>query len=180
MEIWKPIEKTMGLIEVSSEGRVRSLLKGSPRVLKTQADKKGYHRVRVSIEREKMTFKVHREVAKAFLPNPDSLPQVNHKDGDKENNSASNLEWVTNAENAKHAINMGLWNSVFESAQKENERRKRPIVGTRLLENGVVMKRFESVSEAERYLDSRHISDVLKGKRSHVKGWIFHYEGGDA
>lgn len=180
MEVWKPIEKTKGLIEVSNEGRVRSLLRGYPRVLKTQTDKKGYHRVRVSVEREKVTYKIHREVAKAFLPNPDGLPQVNHKDGNKENNSASNLEWVTNTENARHAINMGLWNNVFESVQKENERRKRPVIGTRLLESGITVKRFESVSEAERYLDSRHVSDVLKGKRSHVKGWTFRYEGGDA
>ena len=87
MEIWKPITGTKGFIEVSNEGRVRSLLRGSPRVLKTQTDNKGYHRLRVTIEREKMSYKVHREVAKAFIPNPDNLPQVNHKDGDKNNNA---------------------------------------------------------------------------------------------
>jgi hypothetical protein len=55
MEIWRPITGVKGLIEVSNDGRVRSLLRGTPRVLKTQTDNKGYHRVRVTVEREKMT-----------------------------------------------------------------------------------------------------------------------------
>jgi hypothetical protein len=177
MEEWRPIQGTKGFIEVSNEGRVRSLLRGEPRILKTQTDNKGYHRIRVTIERDKRSYKVHREVAKAFIPNPERLPQVNHRDGNKDNNSVNNLEWVTNQENAIHAIKNGLWDSVFESAQKENERRKKPVIG--IDPEGKLM-RFESVSEAERHLDSRHISDVLKAKRSHVKGWTFVYaEGGD-
>ena len=175
MEIWKPITGTKGFIEVSSKGRVRSLLRGTPRVLKSQVDNKGYHRIRVTIEREKMAYKVHREVAKAFLPNPSNLPQVNHKDGNKDNNSVYNLEWVTNKENAHHAIENGLWDSVFEGSRKENEKRKRPVVGYPI--NGYcTVRRFESVSEAERFIGSRHICDVLKGKRNSVKGWIFRYE----
>ena len=51
---------------------------------------------------------IHRFVANAFIPNPDRLPEVNHKDGNKMNNSASNLEWVTSSENSKHAHAMGL------------------------------------------------------------------------
>ncbi len=173
MEIWKPIVGTKGFIEVSSEGRVRSLLRGSPRVLKTQTDKKGYHRLRVTIEREKMCYKVHREVAKAFIPNHDNLPQVNHKDGNKSNNAVDNLEWISNKDNAHHAIENGLWENVFEGSRRENESRKRPVIGYFTPD---ISRRFESVSEAERFVGSRHISDVLKGKRSHVKGWSFRYE----
>ena len=173
MEIWKPIVGTKGFIEVSSEGRVRSLLRGSPRVLKTQTDKKGYHRLRVTIEREKMCYKVHREVAKAFIPNPDNLPQVNHKDGNKSNNAVDNLEWISNRDNAHHAIENGLWENVFEGSRRENESRKRPVIGYFTPD---ISRRFEIVSEAERFVGSRHISDVLKGKRSHVKGWAFRYE----
>ena len=93
MEFWKSIEGTKGFIQVSAEGKVRSLLSGTPRILKTSIDKKGYHRIRVTIEREKKSFKLHREVAKAFIPNPDNKPQVNHKDGNKNNNSAKkNIE----------------------------------------------------------------------------------------
>ena len=172
MEIWKPIVGTKGFIEVSNEGRVRSLLRGDPWVLKTQVDKKGYHRIRVTIEREKITYKVHREVAKAFIPNPNDLPQVNHKDGNKSNNTVDNLEWVSNRDNAHHAIENGLWDSVFEGSSRENESRKRPVIG----HFAGLDRRFESVSEAERFVGSRHITDVLKGKRIHVKGWTFQYE----
>ena len=176
MEIWKPIVGTKGFIEVSNEGRVRSLLRGSPRVLKTQADKKGYHRLRVTIEREKMCYKVHREVAKAFIPNPDNLPQVNHKDGNKSNNAADNLEWISNRDNANHAIENGLWENVFEGSRKENESRKRPVIGHFRGEAICLFKRFESIREAERFVGSTHVVDVLKGRRSHVKGWTFRYE----
>ena len=211
MEEWRPIQGTKGFIEVSNKGRVRSLLRGEPRILKTQTDNKGYHRIRVTIERDKRSYKVHREVAKAFIPNPERLPQVNHKDGDKDNNSVRNLEWCTNKENAYHARALDLYGGNKEKREPlsvseanytpkrtktdgvthynsmvrcryggyrpwNNPNPKKAIVGN----NGAETRRFESVSEAERYLDSRHISDVLKGKRSHVKGWTFVYaEGGD-
>lgn len=176
--MWKAIEGTNGMIEVNENGEVRSLLRGTPRILKTQADNKGYHRLRVTINRKKMSFKVHREVAKAFIPNPNNLPQVNHKDGDKGNNSVSNLEWVTNKDNANHAIRNGLWDSVFRGAMLANEKHKKPIIGR--FEDGerTIVRKFESVGEAQRLLDSTHISDVLKGKRRHVKGWTFEYVKG--
>ena len=176
MEVWKPIVGTKGFIEVSNMGRVRSLLRGTPRVLKTQVDNKGYHRIRVTIEREKMSYKVHREVAKAFIPNPANLPQVNHKDGNKDNNSVDNLEWITNIDNAHHAIAHGLWEPLFEGSRKENESRKRPVIGHFISDTCVASRRFGSVSEAERFVGSRHVVDVLKGRRSMVKGWTFRYE----
>ena len=171
MEIWRAIVGTKGFIEISNEGRVRSLLTGKPRVLKTQPDKKGYHRICVTIEREKMSYKVHREVAKAFISNPDNLPQVNHKDGNKGNNAVANLEWVTNMDNAQHAIKNGLWGNVFEASRKTIEASRKPIIAYKDGE----AKPFRSISDAERYFDSRHICDVLKGKRQHVKGWSFKY-----
>lgn len=175
METWKAIEGTKGLLEVSDKGRVRSWLSGTPRVLKTQTDNKGYHRIRVTVERHKMSFKVHREVAKVFLSNPNNFPQVNHKDGDKNNNSVYNLEWITNKDNAHHAIENGLWDSVVEGTRRENERRKRPVIGYPV--DGLCkVHRFNSVAEAERFIGSRHVVDVLKRKRNTVKGWIFRYE----
>lgn len=192
---WRPVEGTKGFIEVSDQGQIRSLLSGQPRILKTQTDHKGYQRVCVRIEREKKTFKVHREIAKAFIPNPDNLPQVNHMDGNKSNNSVDNLEWCTNQQNVIHAIETNLWDKSKPSIKKSvkdiqydkhrrksgrtraewnNPNPKKPIIG---FHNGET-RRFESVAEAERFLDSRHISDVLKGKRSHVKGWTFVYEKG--
>jgi hypothetical protein len=176
MEEWKTVPGTNDKIEVSNMGRVRSCLRGDGRILKTQKDSKGYHRLRVTIDRQKMSFKLHRIVAGAFIDNPDNLPQVNHIDGNKDNNVVSNLEWVSNRDNAHHAIANGLWDSVITGSQKENARRMKRIIATK----GDAILEFESISEAERYFNSRHICDVLKGKRQHVKGWSFVYkEGGD-
>lgn len=97
---------------------------------------------------------------------------MNHIDGNKNNNSAQNLEWCTNLENSHHAMNNGLWGNVYKASCQSNEKRKTPIIATKDEE----IKRFESISEAERYFNSRHICDVLKGKRQHVKGWNFHKE----
>ena len=172
-EIWKAIDGTDGMIEVSTEGRVRSLLRPSKTILKLQSDAKGYMRVRVTIKRKKMTFKVHREVAKAFIPNPDGKQQVNHIDGNKHNNAADNLEWVTNRENAHHAIKTGLFDAVADAAKRSNDLRKRAVRATES-STGITAV-FESVSEAERFFGSRHIVSVLKGRRKHARGWTFEY-----
>lgn len=67
---------------------------------------KGYENVSINGK----LHKVHRLVAEAFIPNPQGLPQVNHKDGNKLNNEVSNLEWATASQNTKHAYEMGLMN----------------------------------------------------------------------
>lgn len=204
MEIWKEIKGTKGFIQVSDLGRVRSLLSGAPKILKTQADAKGYQRIRVTIEKEKMSFKVHREVAKAFIDNPDNLPQVNHKDGNKTNNHVANLEWCTNRDNVIYSLHLqqggkadGINNMTYVPIRTFGKYTK----GTRYSHQGFTRtynpnppkaiwgykidsneraKRFASISEAEKELGTRHISDVLKGKRYQTKGWFFWYEkGGD-
>lgn len=173
MENWKEIDGTDGRLFVSDQGRVKSLLRDG-KILKATPDKKGYLRLRVTIDRRKHSFKVHRLVAMAFVENPGGKPQVNHINGDKTDNRACNLEWVSNAENARHAIRTGLWETVIEGSRRENNRRKRKIVG---ISPDGEEKQFQSIGDAERYLNSRHITDVLKGKRQHVKYWKFKYIG---
>lgn len=169
MEIWKTVDDTNNMIEISNMGRVRSWLRGTPYILKCQKDSKGYLRVRITINRQKMSHKIHRLVAKAFIENPNDLPQVNHKDGDKSNNCVENLEWISNKDNSTHAINNGLWENVFKASKKNNDSRKMPVIAM----NGQKRLKFESISEAEKFFGSRHICEVLKGKRKHVKGWTF-------
>ena len=172
-EVWKAIEGASGMVEVSNLGRVRSLLRSCKTILKLQKDSKGYLRVRVTVNRQKLSFKVHREVAKAFIPNPENKPQVNHIDGNKTNNAVDNLEWATNKENVHHAQETGLFEPVMEAARRSNERRKKPIVAIEISSGGRIA--FPSVSDAERYFVSRHITSVLKGQRKHVRGWRFEY-----
>lgn len=110
-----------GSYEIDSDGYVQSLdklrrfgkggcrirrIKG--RVLKPSLCGDGYECVTLSHNQKHKKFLVHRLVAAAFIPNPHSKPEVNHKDGDKTNNHVDNLEWVTRSENEVHAYRVGL------------------------------------------------------------------------
>lgn len=97
-EVWKEIGKTG--YEVSDLGRIRH----GDRILAGSYHSDGY--IFTTIKGDQIP--IHRFVANAFIPNPDRLPEVNHKDGNKMNNSAANLEWVTRSENVKHAFDNGL------------------------------------------------------------------------
>ena len=103
-EIWKPIEGYEGLYEVSNLGRVKSLkrLHTKERILSQFLNHRGYARVNLWKENKSRKYSVHRLVAEAFIPNPDSKPQVNHIDENKTNNSVENLEWCTQLENHNH------------------------------------------------------------------------------
>ena len=91
---------------VSNLGRVKNE-KG--RILKGGLHNKGYHQICVKLEGVQSTYKTHRLVAIAFIPNPDNLEQVNHIDGDKTNNRVDNLEWCDNSYNQLHKVRTGLW-----------------------------------------------------------------------
>lgn len=69
---------------------------------KTRVNRLGYEQVGLSIDGVLKGHLVHRLVAQAFLPNPDNLPEVNHKDGNKANNTLDNLEWISRKDNALH------------------------------------------------------------------------------
>ena len=112
-EIWRPIEGYEGLYEVSNTGRVRSLdmyVKcgyGSYRlrkgkVLSPVIKDNGYLQVGLYYNGKYKMFLVHRLVAQAFIENFDNLPEVNHLDEDKSNNSVDNLEWCDRSYNLKY------------------------------------------------------------------------------
>lgn len=118
-EIWKDVVGWETAYEVSNLGRVRTKMhtittkRGtsatfSPKLKKVYFDEDGYARVSLYFNNESKLVGVHRIVAQAFIPNPNNLPQVNHKNGDKADNRAENLEWVTNTQNIRHSIDAGL------------------------------------------------------------------------
>lgn len=102
-EFCKEIEGTEGRYLVSSTGKVISTKRG--RYIKPKVDRYGYETVLLWLgDNKKVYVSVHRLVAKAFIENPDNLPQVNHKDLNKRNNNVDNLEWCTNLENIHHFL----------------------------------------------------------------------------
>lgn len=105
MEVWKDIKGYEGLYQISNFGRVKSL----PRMMKNRKCEeiiktpsvlpKGYLKVSLCRNGKTKYCFIHRLVAEAFIPNPDNLPCVNHKDCNTSNNNVHNLEWVTYKEN---------------------------------------------------------------------------------
>lgn len=104
---------------VSNLGRVKSLTRtpvfkdGRNRefegqILKPIKARNDYLQANLFVNGKNKLSRIHRLVAQAFIPNPDSKPMVNHKDGDKSNNNVSNLEWCTRQENEEHASKNGL------------------------------------------------------------------------
>lgn len=102
-EIWKDLPGFEGLYQVSSLGNVMSLnfggKIGKKRVLKLVQHGRGYRSVLLYKDGIRTQRLVHRLVAETFIPNPSGLPQVNHKDENKENNCVENLEWCNNQYN---------------------------------------------------------------------------------
>ena len=178
--MWKPVSGYEGLYEVSDTGQVRRV---GGNVLKPQNESHGYLSVSLSKNGHKISKKIYRLVAVAFVENPENCNVVNHLDGNKHNDDAQNLEWTTIAGNNKHAWDIRLNHNTEnqrlsasitgrEAAKIAHEKNKRKIV---CLNNGVV---YESIKDAALSLGVDHskISAVALGKRNHTSGYKFSYE----
>ena len=179
-EYWKPILNYEGLYEVSNWGRVRSLdrwcshrrgkqLKKG-RILKLCTNKGGYLYVYLWKNGKGKYFLVHRLVAEAFIPNPDNLPQVNHKDENKLNNNAENLEWCS----AKYNSNFGTRNERI-IVKNTNGKCSKKVLQYDL--EGNFIREWQSTKECGRNgFNQGHVAECCRGERKTHKGFIWKYK----
>ena len=160
LEIWRPVSGYEGLYEVSNTGKVRSIermtvvgRRGCGRELRQYLTPYGYFEVLLSNKGKVSHKKVHRLVAGAFCEKSDGRDEVNHIDGNKQNNYASNLEWRTRRENTLHAYRNGL----------QKTTRGGPVRRVVCLNDG---HEFSTAGEAARYygLNVRTVSSQCRRK----------------
>lgn len=178
--VWKPVRRFEDRYMVSNDGRVKSLdiyvnCGGGQRLSKgrikpVRKNNRGYVCVGLCKDNYTHTHLVHRLVAEAFIPNTENKPQVNHIDGDLNNNCADNLEWVTDNENKAHS-------SIVVGG---TQRPKKAVVAT----ERTTGKQFyySGLREAERALNLDHgsVMKVLRGKCNSHRGYAISYaEGGE-
>lgn len=177
-EIWKDIEGYEGLYQVSNLGRVKSLERrvrakkpGTTQRIKERIRKfsyttEGYAYVVLSKEGVHKTILVHRLVADAFVPNPDNLPCVNHKDEDKKNDTSDNLEWCTYSYN-------NTYKDVHRRRNLDNV--KRMVIQYDLEMNEI--KRWSLMSDAcrEYNIGPGNMAKCCKGERVHCAGFKWRY-----
>lgn len=164
MEIYKDIEGYENLYQVSNLGNVKSLKRNQ---LLRPSNNDGYLCVVLSKYNKQKTYKIHRLVAQAFIPNPDNLPQVNHKDENPSNNSVDNLEYC----DCKYNNNYGT------AIQRRSKKTSKPIICIE------INKVFQSAIEAEEWIGRKGtqagICMCLKGKQKTAYGYHWKYVDGN-
>lgn len=169
-EEWKDIEGYEGFYQISNLGRVKSLggwcgtSKRKEKIRSTSLTFDGYVKARLIHQGKDKTMRVHRLVAEAFIPNPENKDTVNHMDGNKQNNTVSNLEWVDRTEQMLHAYDLGLKTSRVGS---HNSNAKLTDEQVREIRKNYIpySKEFGTVALAEKYgVTNRVIGLVVKNK----------------
>ena len=181
-ELWRDIKDYKDLYQGSNLGRVRSLDRwvkcpnGSVRfykgrILKPGTNKYGYLIVILCKNGKVKSFLVHRLVAEAFIDNTDNLPQVNHKDENKLNNNAENLEWCSSSYN----INFGTRNEKV-AEKNTNGKQCKPILQYTL--DGKFVREWKSAKQAEREggFNQSHITHCCIGERKKHHNFIWRYK----
>lgn len=185
-EKWKDIPGFENLYSVSNYGRIMRIghhriscrynKKGkfySTKILRCSTNSQGY--VNTQIRRLNgtfETFKVHRLVAMLFISNPKDKPQVNHIDGNKQNNKVDNLEWCTNGENGKHAWDTGLRTKLCGADNKFSKQIDQFDI------NGNYIKTWCSIGEITRKLGISHslITATCQNRQKTSHGYIWKYK----
>lgn len=186
-EEFRPIEGYENLYQVSSYGRVYSLI--SKKFLKSKKDKDGYLIVGLSKDGERKFYSIHRIVATTFIENPSNLPQVNHRDENPSNNHLSNLEWC----DAKYNNNYGTRTQRAISKRKTNQNwiasirkhlkaihEKKSKTVLQFTKQGEFVAEYHSAHEAERQtkIHNSHISSCCLDKKYHksARGYVWRFK----
>lgn len=158
-----------GLYEVSNLGNVKSLRSGK---LLKQSSNKGYKYVSLTKEGKSRGFGVHRLVALTFIPNPENLPEVNHKDETHDNNCVENLEWISKKGNR----NYGTYRERMSKTLKERGINNKSISAydKKTLK---FVKSYDSITEAEEELglSQGSIGQALNGRIKTSAGYIWKF-----
>lgn len=185
-EVWDYIPGFKQYYEVSTYGGIRRLRREiirrdgqyqiiGARDVTQRLDRLGYVRVDIQIDGIKKCLLLHRLIAKTFIPNntPERV-EVNHIDGNKQNNRVSNLEWCTRGENMQHASHMGLMVGISGS----DNRRSVP-VDMFDSTTGLYLYTFHAIHEAARYLGSKSYATKIcaccTGRRKSAYGYLWKY-----
>lgn len=140
---WRPIKGFEDTYLVSDSGKIKRV--GKRKYLRESHNSRGYCKVSLSLKGRVTTMLVHRIVAIAFHENPKNKETVNHKDTDKENNRAVNLEWMTNLDNTQHAVDNGCYDDWRNKKKKPKTRKAKEKVLPRdfsLRNQGKISKAF--------------------------------------
>lgn len=174
-EIWRPIKGYEGLYEVSNLGRIKSLKRlvkkwdgyrtVPEKILTPRTNNRGYLRITLCKDGITKTFSPHRLVAEAFIPNPDNLPCVNHKDENPLNNVVSNLEWCTYSYN----------NSYGNRNNRIALSKSKPVLQYTL--DGEFVREWVSTMECGRNgFQQSSVASCCRGERNKHKDYIWKYK----
>ncbi len=174
-EIWKDIKGYERLYQISNFGRIKTFKRQgtNERILNQEEDRCGYLYVRLLKEYKYIMKSMHRLVAIHFIDNIHNKIEVNHIDGNKKNNNALNLEWVTHSENIKHAYMIGLLKPVVHSDEtkarmSENRKGEKHPLYNKHRSNETIEKFKLSCKRGE----NNHFSKLNNWDVKFIKVWL--------
>ena len=169
-EEWRDAVGYEGLYKVSNKGEVKSLNYNHTRkekILKPGKNKRGYLSVALFKNGKMKNMKIHRLVCEAFLPNPNNLPQVNHKDENPSNNNVENLEYC----DARYNINYGSRNQKVSKAQINDKKKSKAVM---CVETGVIYQSIRDIQRKFGYNQS-YISKCCRDIYKQAYGYSWQY-----